>query len=76
LSAEERVFEFFLNQLRLKDGVQISDFSPRTGLPWRVVETRVQQAVDKGLLMAGQSQLRPTALGWKFVNDTQQIFLP
>ena len=76
LSAEERVFEFFLNQLRLKDGVQISDFSPRTGLPWKVVETRVQQAVDKGLLMAGQSQLRPTALGWKFVNDTQQIFLP
>ena len=76
LSVEERVFEFFLNQLRLKQGVQISDFSPRTGLPWQVVESRVQQAVDQGLLEVDQSHLRATALGWRFVNDTQQIFLP
>jgi oxygen-independent coproporphyrinogen-3 oxidase len=76
LSNRERVFEFFLNQLRLKQGVYIDDFSPRTGLPWQQVESRVQQAIDKGLLEICQERLRPTGLGWRFVNDIQQMFLP
>ncbi len=76
LSSEERVFEFFLNQLRLKQGVFIDDFSARTGLSWQVVESRVQQAIDKGLLEVYHARVRPTELGWKFVNDIQQLFLP
>ncbi len=76
LSKDDRVFEFFLNQLRLNDGVYVEDFEARTGLPWQTVESRVQQAVEKGLLEAGGKRLRPTGLGWKFVNDIQQLFLP
>lgn len=76
LGSKERVFEFFLNQLRLKHGVNIGDFSARTGLSWQVVESRVQQAIDKGLMEIDRTSLRPTELGWKFVNDIQQIFLP
>jgi putative oxygen-independent coproporphyrinogen III oxidase len=76
LSQKELVFEFFLNQLRLKQGVFIDDFSARTGLPWHVVESRVQQAINKGLLEVSQSHLRATGLGWRFVNDIQQMFLP
>jgi len=76
LGSEDRVFEFFLNQLRLKQGVHVDDFSARTGLPWQVVESRVQRAVDEGLLEMWHQRLRPTELGWKFVNDIQQIFLP
>jgi putative oxygen-independent coproporphyrinogen III oxidase len=76
IDEEELVFEFFLNQLRLKQGVNIGDFSARTGLPWQSVESRVQKAVGKGLLTAGQRRLRPTELGWRFVNDIQQMFLP
>jgi putative oxygen-independent coproporphyrinogen III oxidase len=76
LGSDERVFEFFLNQLRLKHGVYIDDFSVRTGLSWEVVESRVQRAIDKGLLEIQQNRARPTGLGWKFVNDIQQIFLP
>lgn len=73
---DERVFEFFLNQLRLREGVFINDFSARTGLPWQVVEARVQRAIQRGLLELHKQRLRPTDLGWKFVNDIQQIFLP
>jgi len=73
---DERVFEFFLNQLRLKQGVHIDDFPPRTGLSWQVVEERVQTAINSGLLEAVQTRLKPTSLGWRFVNDVQQIFLP
>ena len=73
---ENRIFEFFLNQVRLKNGVYFDDFSARTGLPWQVVEARVQQAIDKGLLERAQMRIKPTELGWKFVNDIQQLFLP
>jgi len=76
VSDEERVFEFFLNQLRLRQGVYIDDFSARTGLSWRIAESRVQKAVDRGLLKFQKQRLQPTELGWKFVNDIQQIFLP
>ena len=76
LNNKDRVFEFFLNQLRLKNGVFIDDFSARTGLPWQEVEVRVQQAIDQGLLQSTQFRIKPTELGWKFVNDIQQLFLP
>jgi len=76
LGSEERVFEFFLNQLRLKQGVYIDDFSTRTGLPWQLVESRLQQAIDRDLLKVHQKRLKPTGLGWRFVNDIQQMFLP
>ena len=76
LTRGELVFEFFLNQLRLKQGVNIDDFSVRTGLPWQVVESRVQQAIDKGLVEVDQHHVKTTGLGWKFVNDIQQMFLP
>ncbi len=76
LNDAELVFEFFLNQLRLKQGVSVDDFSPRTGLPWLAAEARVEKALDKGLLEAVNEHLRPTELGWRFVNDIQQLFLP
>ena len=76
LSNEERVFEFFLNQLRLKQGVYIDDFNARTGLSWQVVESRVQQAIDRGLMEVYSRRVKPTELGWRFVNDIQQMFLP
>jgi len=72
----ERVFEFFLNQLRLRDGVSLDDFGARTGLPWSVVEEKVGRALDQGLLSARGRRLVATGLGWRFINDIQQIFLP
>jgi oxygen-independent coproporphyrinogen-3 oxidase len=76
LAPEERVFEFFLNQLRLRCGVRKSQFEPRTGLVWEVVAQRVGQLLDRGLLSEQQDWLVPTELGWRFSNDTQALFLP
>ena len=76
LGDDELIFEFFLNQLRLKQGVRIDDFSVRTGLRWQEVGSRVQQAVKKGLLEVHGERVMPTTLGWRFVNDIQQMFLP
>ena len=76
LTPEERVFEFFLNQLRLREGVNKSQLEPRTGVAWEKVETRVQIAVVKGLLKDENGVLSPTELGWRFSNEIQALFLP
>lgn len=73
---QERCFEFFLNQLRLRAGVHIKDFGPRTGLCWSMVSASVSGAQDRGLLKQLGQMLVPTDLGWRFVNETQALFLP
>lgn len=76
LEPSERVFEFFLNQLRLRGGVNKKHFRPRTGMDWGEVEERVRIAVDKGLLRDKGGFLVPTDLGWRFSNEIQALFLP
>jgi oxygen-independent coproporphyrinogen-3 oxidase len=73
---QERCFEFFLNQLRLRAGVHIQDFAPRTGLCWSMASAAVCRARDKGLLQQQGQMLVPTEPGWRFVNETQALFLP
>jgi len=76
LEASDRIFEFFLNQLRLRDGVKKSQFSPRTGLPWSCVHGPLAEALDKGLLEDKGDRLVPTDFGWRFSNEIQALFLP
>ncbi len=76
ISPDECVFEFFLNGLRLRDGFRREAFEARTGLPWQRVESRVTDAVGRGLLEPSEGGYRPSDLGWRFVNDLQAIFLP
>jgi oxygen-independent coproporphyrinogen-3 oxidase len=76
LLPEEKIFEFFLNQLRLREGVKISQFAARTGLDWDNVEEQVGEAIERGLLSEENGMLVPTELGWRFSNETQAIFLP
>ena len=76
LDPAERVFEFFLNQLRLRDGVLKDQLEPRAGVAWSEVSARVGDAVEKGLLRDENGVLSPTDLGWRFSNEIQAIFLP
>jgi oxygen-independent coproporphyrinogen-3 oxidase len=76
IDEEERVFEFFLNQLRLYDGVRKEQFTLRTGVSWDRVTVRVEKAIESGLLTDSNGVLKPTSLGWRFSNETQAIFLP
>jgi putative oxygen-independent coproporphyrinogen III oxidase len=76
LTPEERVFEFFLNQFRLRCGVRKALFEARTGLPWQHVSERVDQLVARGLAVDEADWLKPTELGWRFSNESQAMFLP
>ncbi|AUL47143.1 YggW family oxidoreductase [Bordetella trematum] len=68
-------FEFMLNALRLKDGVAATLFAERTGLSLAAIAHQLEAATARGLLDPDPTRLRATPLGWRFLNDLQEIFL-
>lgn len=72
----ELPIEFMINALRLIDGFDSGLFSERTGLPISVIESPLKQAEDRGLIQWTIDRIKPTELGFKFLNDLQAMFLP
>jgi oxygen-independent coproporphyrinogen-3 oxidase len=68
-------FEFMLNALRLTDGVPATLFPERAGYPLTIVQRGLEAAEARGLMERDPTVLRPTALGRRFLNDLQQLFL-
>ena len=76
IARSELPFEFMLNALRLKDGFELARFHERTGLPLSAIERPLAEAERRGLVERDLRWLRPTPLGFDFLNDLQQLFLP
>ena len=68
-------FEFMLNALRLKDGVTLTQFLERTGLPPSSIAKGLETARGRGLLTADPARIQPTERGFDFLSDLQQLFL-
>jgi len=68
-----------LNALRLNGGFTASLFEARTGLALGAVAPQLSAAVTRGLLAplpaAAGPGWAPTALGLRFLNDLQGLFL-
>ncbi len=75
VAREDVGFEFMLNALRLTDGVPASLFAERTGYPLAIVREGLAAAAARGLIEPDPAVLRPTALGRRFLNDLQALFL-
>ncbi|HEU4622717.1 MAG TPA: radical SAM family heme chaperone HemW [Burkholderiaceae bacterium] len=75
IAADELGFEFMLNALRLRDGVAAHVFEERTGVSLSRIHREIQVATQKGLLAPDPTRLQPTALGRRFLNDLQALFL-
>jgi putative oxygen-independent coproporphyrinogen III oxidase len=75
IAREELGFEFMMNALRLTDGVEISLFQARTGMPWESISMRVSEALQKGLVVQIGQKIQPTLLGRRYLNDLLAIFL-
>jgi putative oxygen-independent coproporphyrinogen III oxidase len=74
---QDRVFEFMLNALRLKDGFALVEFERQTGLPASNLAAGLREAKQKQLLVESPSGCwRPSERGWRFLDDLQGIFLP
>jgi len=48
----------------------------RTGLPFAQIAAPLAAARDRGLLVIEAGAVRPTELGWRFLNDLIQHFGP
>ncbi len=76
LEPERRPFDYMLNALRLREGFPLSDFEARTGLPAAAIAPRLAELSERGLLELTAEQVRPSELGWRFLNDVMGAFLP
>jgi oxygen-independent coproporphyrinogen-3 oxidase len=74
--AAARPFEFMLNALRLPQGFRRELFASRTGLALETLAPVLTLAAARGLLEEAGDRWRPTALGLRFLNDLQALFLP
>ena len=76
LGADDLVFDFMLNTLRLRDGFAESLFEERTGLPASELVTATAAARRRGLIERDErANWRPTELGRRFLNDLQSEFI-
>ncbi|MCC7328722.1 MAG: oxygen-independent coproporphyrinogen III oxidase-like protein [Gammaproteobacteria bacterium] len=76
LAPPDAVFEFLLNALRLPQGFPEQLFSERTGQPLAAAEPGLTRALERGLIERSRGEIRPTALGLRFLNDLVGLFLP
>jgi oxygen-independent coproporphyrinogen-3 oxidase len=76
VAVEELPFEFMLNALRLVEGFPVTLFQERTGLPLHLIERRLREAEQKGLLERDWQRIGPSARGQRFVNELLELFLP
>ena len=75
VTRKELPFEYMLNALRLKDGVPITQFLERTGLPPSSIAKAMEAGRAKGLLVADPARIAATERGFDFLNDLQALFL-
>ena len=74
VSADELPFEFMLNALRLTEGVPAA--SSTSAPACRCTPSAASWPRPRpGLLEADLTQIRPTELGRRFLNDLQEMFL-
>jgi oxygen-independent coproporphyrinogen-3 oxidase len=74
--AADLPFEFMLNALRLTEGIAPTAFERATDLDVSVIQSTLSALEGRGLLGRTDGYLRPTELGFRFLNDMQAAFLP
>ncbi|KAG1707645.1 Oxygen-independent coproporphyrinogen-III oxidase-like protein YggW [Nymphon striatum] len=91
LEEKDKIFEFMLNALRLKEGFSADLFEQRTHLPFSTIEPIINSAIDKKLMQSRlcitteegihpttsqtQEKFATSEKGWVFLNDVMEMFL-
>lgn len=73
--ADELPVEFFMNALRLREGVPTSFFTERTGLSPAIVADRLEDLRVRGLLQRREDRLVTTPSGYRYLDTVLQAFL-
>ena len=72
---ENVAFEFMLNGLRLKQGINTNLFESRTGKSIEIIGPQIDEAINLGLLIKKDRLIKPSKKGFDFLNNLQEIFL-
>ena len=72
---ENVAFEFMLNGLRLKQGINTNLFESRTGKSIKIIGPQIDEAINLGLLTKKDQLIQPSKKGFNFLNNLQEIFL-
>lgn len=75
LSPSDTVFEYMLNLTRLEEPISKQHFEIQTGLPFALLQPKLIEAAQKGLLHIDEEHFNITTLGRRFTNDLQALFL-
>lgn len=75
IDSNDLVFEFMLNALRLKEGVERELFVERTQLDHTILSSQSVTAIKKGLLKNQSDRIVVSKKGWQFLNDAVECFL-
>lgn len=75
LDSDNLPFEFMLNALRLKHGVDARLYAQRTAQPLSSIQAILDKTIDMGLISNAPDTLCCTPQGWQFLDDTLTYFL-
>ncbi len=75
VSKDELPFEFMMNQLRLRESFNLSQFEQTTGLPRAVISDQLEQCLNKNLLSEQNGNWQVTQHGHRYLNDLLELFL-
>lgn len=72
---EDKVLEFMMNALRLKEGFSVSEFENYSGQAFSAIAKQVDSLSQAGLLDQQHKQIRATTKGYHFLNNLLEEFL-
>lgn len=76
VEGDELVFEFMLNTTRIDQPIPLELFSATTGLELNALLPKLKLAQNKNLISLTDTHWQVTALGRRYTNNLQAIFLP
>ena len=75
MGEEDKVLEFMMNALRLKEGFSVSEFENYSGQAFSAIAKQVDSLSQAGLLDQQHKQIRATTKGYHFLNNLLEEFL-
>ncbi|WP_412758264.1 radical SAM family heme chaperone HemW [Legionella bozemanae] len=75
VESQDLLFEFMLNTTRLEQAIPLELFSQTTGLPLNYLLPKLKTAEHKKLITLTDTYWQVTALGRRYTNDLQALYL-
>ena len=75
IDKQAQPFEFFMNALRLTDGIPMTLLRQRTFCEMTTMQKAIERAITEGYLQVSNDTIQPTPFGHRFLNDCLAIFL-